>query len=177
MEAYKASAIMRVMVDKLKAHREQQRYIEQLPETQREAAQRLQNFKGRGHPMFGFFANGSYTNVNADDLPPEQSAAMTLNMLSSGGMAPNANFGSNMKHEQYQNSMAGMLNEQQPMPERTGLTPGYSGPDASGQSIAGAASPFSSMFGQSSNFMGMDIMGGDVDWVSFAPIQTTGLYY
>ena len=51
------------------------------------------------------------------------------------------------------------------MTERTGLTPGYSGADNSG--INGAASPFSQMFGQASNFMGMDGVGGDIDWVGY----------
>lgn len=166
MEAFKASAALRVMVDKLKAHREQQQYMEQLPESQREAAQRLQNFKGRGHPTFGAFPNGNFADVNPDDLPPEQSAAMTLGMLSSGGMSPNSNFGMNLENKAYPASMAGMLNET--IPVRTGLTPQYSGPDTSGQTLAGAASPFSSMFGQGGNFVGMDGLGGDIDWVSQA---------
>ena len=33
--------------------------------------------------------------------------------------------------------------------------------------MTGAASPFSTMLGQGGNFMGMDGLGGDIDWVSF----------
>lgn len=164
MEAFKASAALRVMVDKLKAHQEHQRLIQQLPESQREAAQRLQNFPRRGHPTFGAFPNGNFADINPDDLPPEQSAAMTLGMLSSGGLSPGSNFGTALENKAYPSSMAGMLNE--PMQDRTGLTPQYSGPDTSGQPLAGAASPFSTMFGQGGNFMGVDGLGGDIDWVS-----------
>ena len=174
MEAYKASATLRVMVDKLKAHREQWKIMQQLPESQMEAAQHLENFKGRGYPNFGIFPNNTFQDINTDNLPPEQSAAMTLGMLSSGGIAPSGNFGANIgqmssgaENKPYPASMAGLLNE--PMQERTGLTPGYSRPDTSGvsgQNMAGAASPFSSMFTQGGNFMGMDGLGGDIDWVS-----------
>ena len=176
MEAYKASTALRVMVDKLKAHREQQKLLQQLPESQREAAERLQNFKGRGHPNFGVFPNNNFQDVNTEDMAPEQSAAMTLGMLSSGGMSANQNFGGNLgpignglESKAFPAGMAGLLNE--PMSERTGLTPGYSGPDMSGQVMGGAASPFSSLFGQSGNFMGMDGLGGDIDWVSSLPLS------
>nr|POF26318.1 hypothetical protein CFP56_22467 [Quercus suber] len=97
------------------------------------------------------------SDVNTDDLPPEQSAAMTLGMLSSGGVSPGPGFNVSMSgmtpqetKSTYPASMAGLLND--PLPERTGLTPNYSGPDTSavgGSGIAGAASPFSQMFGQS----------------------------
>ena len=173
MEAYKASAALRVMVEKLKSHRAQQKIMQQLPSSQQQQAQRLANFPLKS-PNFGAFPNGNISDLNTDDMPPEQSAAMTLGMLSSGGMSPGANFGgmnmgqmSGAEKQSYPASMAGLLND--PLPERTGLTPGYSGPDTSGvagQSVAGAASPFSAMFSQTGNFMGMDGMGGDIDWVS-----------
>ena len=166
MEAYKASMALKVMFDKLKAHQAQQKVVQ--PQGYGQV---------RGHPNFGVFPNGNVADVNTDDLPPEQSAAMTLGMLSSGGMSPNSNFNMNMgqmatgdEKQSYPASMAGLLNE--PMTERTGLTPGYSGPETSGvggQSMTGAASPFTSLFGPGGNFMGMDgVGGGDIDWVSGA---------
>jgi hypothetical protein len=169
MEAYKASVSLRVMFEKLRAHQSQQATLKQLPQEQQ--PQGMGKIP-RGHPRFGAFPNGVFQDVATDDLPPEQSAAMTLGMLSSGGMSPGSNFAMNMgqsnagaEKQSFPASMAGLLND--PMTERTGLTPGYSGPDTSGQNMAGAASPFSSMFGQAGNFMGMDGMGGDIDWVSF----------
>ena len=175
MEAFKASMALKVMVDKLKAHRVQMQSLQQLPaDQQRQAAQNLiQTYR---HPSFGAFPNGNVADVNTDDLPPEQSAAMTLGMLSSGGMSPGPSFGGGMgmgqmssaaEKQSFPASMAGLMNE--PMHERTGLTLGCSGPDTSGvgggQGATGAASPFSSMFSQTGNFMGMDGMGGDIDWV------------
>ena len=167
MEAYKASVALRVMFEKLKAHQSQQATLKQLPPNQQAQGA---NQIPRGHPRFGAFPNGVFQDVGPDDLPPEQSAAMTLGMLSSGGMSPNSNFNMNIgqtstgaEKQNFPASMAGLLND--PMTERTGLTPSYSGPDSSGMN--GAASPFSQMFGQASNFMGMDGVGGDIDWVGF----------
>lgn len=168
MEAYKASVSLRVMFEKLKAHQSQQAMLKQLPPDQQPQGT---NKIPRGHPRFGAFPNGIFQDVAPDDLPPEQSAAMTLGMLSSGGMSPGSTFGMNMgqagagaEGKGFPASMAGLLND--PMAERTGLTPGYSGPDNGGNSLAGAASPFSQMFGQAGGFMGMDGVGGDIDWVS-----------
>ena len=173
MEAYKASMALRVMFDKLKAHEAQQAMLQQMPQSEQQQQAQGANKIPRGHPNFGLFPNGNFQEVNTDDLPPEQSAAMTLGMLSSGGMSPNSNFAMNMSQmgtvgdkQSYPASMAGLLND--PMTDRTGLTPQYSGPDTSGvsgQSMAGAASPFGGMFGQGGNFMGMDGLGGDIDWV------------
>lgn len=166
MEAYKASVALRVMVEKLKTHQERQRSGLQYaqPAQQLPYPQRTQNF--------GMFPNGIVADVNTDDLPPEQSAAMTLGMLSSGGMSPAPGFGANNTQmtsnaeKQTYPSMAALLNE--PMTDRTGLTPQYSGPDPSsinGNGMTGAASPMSQMLAQSGNFMGMDGMGTDIDWV------------
>ena len=167
MEAYKASIALRVMLDKLKAMFSQPSRMHNV----QVAGQSVSNPTFR--PSFGAFPNGNISDLQTDDLPPEQSAAMTLGMLSSGGMSPGPNFNMNLGGGQgnsggekscYPASMAGLLNE--PLPERTGLTPGYSGPDAGGQNVGGAASPFTQMFGQSGNFMGMEGLGGDIDWVS-----------
>ncbi|KAK3724881.1 hypothetical protein LTR37_000929 [Vermiconidia calcicola] len=168
MEAYKASTALKVMFDKLTTHQAQQNMLQGEQRQQQPAA----NAVPRGHPNFGAFPNGTMSDINTDDMPPEQSAAMTLGMLSSGGMSPNSNFNMNMNQmgsgaekQSYPASLAGLLN--QPLPEqRTGLTPGYSGQDPMppGQSFTGAASPFTSMFGQGANFLGLDGGGGDVDW-------------
>jgi hypothetical protein len=177
MEAYKASVALKVMYDKLQAHQAQQGAVHGLPQADQGYPQGHSRTYASptgipgGHPTFGSFPNGLMSEMNTDDLPPEQSAAMTLGMLSSGGMSPNTasaaaavGFGMGMesaaeKQQGYPASMAALLNE--PMStERTGLTPGYSGPDG-GSGTAGVCSPFSSFFGQS----GMEGMG-DIDWVS-----------
>jgi len=190
MEAYKASIGLRVMVDKLIAHRANMQQLQlQLQKQQHQQAaanlnpshQRYNNQSSA--PGYGIFPGGTmadFDKANDDDMPPEQSAAMTLGMLSSGGMSPNfAMGGTNMGGGQamgassggnggsYPASMAGLLNE--PMQsERTGLTPQFSGPDAatSTMGINGAASPFSQMFGAGGGFTGMDGLGADIDWVS-----------
>lgn len=167
MEAYKASAALRVMVDRLKAHQQPRQY----PQPQ------AQNYPHRNTNNYGMFPNGHVAVVNADDLPPEQSAAMTLGMLSSGGMSPGPGFGMNMSSQgasaslnqpSYPASMAALLND--PMTERTGLTPQYSGPEPMGNGMGGGggggpASPLSQMLNSSGSFMGMEGMGGDIDWV------------
>ncbi|KAF2172528.1 hypothetical protein M409DRAFT_63187 [Zasmidium cellare ATCC 36951] len=174
MEAYKASTALRVMIEKLKAHQERQRNDPGY------AQQAANSYPGRA-PNFGMFPNGNVADVNTDDLPPEQSAAMTLGMLSSGGISPGPGFGMNLSQmtsaaekPSYPSSMAGLLNE--PMAtERTGLTPQYSGPDVSSMNgISGAASPMTQMLSQG-NFMGMEGIGGDIDWGAWdSYIQGTG---
>ena len=187
MEAFKASAALRVMVEKLKAHRDHQQYASQLPSAQRANAERLHNHRGRGFPTFGAFPNGKFNDVSAgqgadaeDLLPPEQSAAMTLGMLSSGGLSPGQNFGlphpagsaSMMESKPYSAAVANMGNMLgDDMQGRTGFTPGYSGLDAN-QAIAGAVSPFTQMFGQGGGLMNGDAFaGGDIDWVSLLTAQ------
>ena len=62
IEAYKACGALRVMVDKLRVH-----------QTQKSQPPSLASFAGRSGQNFGMFANGNVADVNADDLPPEQS--------------------------------------------------------------------------------------------------------
>lgn len=175
MEAYKASITLRVMVEKLKRHQAQQQNSPSGADTLSRPPNAASMISARKGPNFGVFPNGTVGDMNTDDLPPEQSAAMTLGMLSSGGMSPGPNFGMNLgqhmpsgaeKQSSYPASMAGLLNE--PISEgRTGLTPHYSGPDTGGMmpGLSGAASPFSQMLGQASGgFMGMEGLGGDIDW-------------
>jgi hypothetical protein len=190
MEAYKAAVGLRVMVDKLIAHRANMQQLQlQLQQQQQSTANPSLSHQRYNHPSsapgYGIFPGGTmadFNKSNDDDMPPEQSAAMTLGMLSTGGMSPNfAMGGTNMGGGQamgassggsggsYPASMAGLLNE--PMQsERTGLTPQFSGPDApsSAMGINGAASPFSQMFGAGGGFTGMDGLGADIDWVSLS---------
>lgn len=205
MEAYKASIALRVMVEKLKAH---QRTMQSQPTQPLPNPPQMQR-EFRGAPNFGVFPNGQVAGSDMfgrnsqgqqedeEDMPPEQSAAMTLGMLSSGGLSPgpgygHVNFGNPAQQNTglyasapsgsdkgppaYPASMAALLND--PMPDsqqqRTGLTPQYSGQETS-QSMAGAASPFSQLLagqpGGAGGFLGMpDGLGGDIDWVS--AIQT-----
>ncbi|KAK5132779.1 hypothetical protein LTR08_008664 [Meristemomyces frigidus] len=195
MEAYKASVSLRVMTEKLKAHRRMMQSqsphsISHQPISNGHHAPHMTSNYPRSN-TFGMFPNGNVVgDLNADDLPPEQSAAMTLGMLSSGGLSPGPSFGmslatANIHHPHlpassspekpqqgaYPASMAALLND--PMPERTGLTPQYSGAmqDPSQQAMAGAASPFSQLLaGQSGGGAGftpgmpVDGPGGDIDW-------------
>lgn len=158
MEAYKASTTLRVMLEKLLAHQAMHSNHQALRTS-------AMPYPSRG--SYGAFPNGIVGDVAGEEVPPEHSAAMTLGLLSAGGMSPNGGFGSNSgmslsaEGRGYPASMAGLLNE--PLPERTGLTPQYSGVD--GQAIPGAASPFTQMFGSGSGNVAMD-GGMDADWVS-----------
>lgn len=169
MEAYKASVALRVMFDKLKAHQAQQAQFTAMknsgalanpPNKSAQTKQYVSSYTiTPDNRAYGIYPNGTMSDLNTDDLPPEQSAAMTLGMLSSGGaMSPGSNFAATGM-----GSMAGLMNDSA-MEGRTGLTPGFSGDVPS---MGGAASPFSSLFGQGAGAgMGMDGVMGDIDWVS-----------
>lgn len=180
MEAFKASNMLRVMMENLKAHTEKHMklkregggppYAPTAPQQQTQVSPN--NYPQRApNPNYGMFPNGNVSNVNTDDLPPEQSAAMTLGMLSSGGVSPGPGFGMNMSagpertsSQPYPASMAALLNDPMTEQPRTGLTPQYAGPDPLNP---GPASPMSQMManaGMMNGFMGMD--GADIDWVS-----------
>ncbi|TKA82612.1 hypothetical protein B0A55_01381 [Friedmanniomyces simplex] len=189
MEAYKASRTLRVMAEKIRGHQRIMQTMGSPGQAQQRAGAPVAGqmlpgpYKGHKGPGFGVFPNGGLGDFREDDLPPEQSAAMTLGMLSSGGMSPNASFvgglpagqqqqqqqvsaGADRQPNGYPASMAGLLNEPA---ERTGLTPQYSGPEGSTAGmLAGPASPFSQMLASVGNgangFMGMDGLGGDIDW-------------
>ncbi|KAI5221157.1 hypothetical protein E4T40_05623 [Aureobasidium subglaciale] len=156
MEAYKASTQLRVMLGKIRAQEQQQTVMTGGREQQLRSASQY----GMRGQSFGSFTNGQVSDTVDDEVPPEHSAAMTLGLLSSGGVSPNAGFASNnpaslgMDARGYPASMAGLLNE--PMSERTGLTSQYSGVDVNGaQAVQGAVSPFTQMFGAGAP---------DVDW-------------
>ncbi|KAL1872098.1 hypothetical protein Daus18300_004467 [Diaporthe australafricana] len=95
-----------------------------------------------------------FSNAAGASLEPEQSAAMTLGMLSSGGLTPNtaAAFGGTMQSPGG-TAYPGMDLSVPPVGEGTGMTP-----DFSGDLGLAPGSPFSSMFGN-----GMDI-GQNFDW-------------
>lgn len=109
------------------------------------------------------FGAAPFNTTNAMDdvnVGPEASAAMTLGMLSTGGMTPNS---ANMFETRYPPSMANLLNDPAPQ-QPTGLTPNY-GVAANGE--ARAPSPFSTMFG--GGFQSMDLPSTDnIDWVSLS---------
>ncbi|GAB7357265.1 hypothetical protein MBLNU459_g8238t1 [Dothideomycetes sp. NU459] len=157
MEAYKASTTLRVMLEKLLVHQAMHSNSQALRGSAVPYAPR---------PPYGMLPNGLMEDVADDEVPPEHSAAMTLGLLSAGGVSPGGGFGSGTgaslatEGRGYPASMAGLLNE--PLPERTGLTPQYSG--AESQALGGAASPFTQMFG--SGVVGGAAMEGgmDADW-------------
>ncbi|KAK5138882.1 hypothetical protein LTR04_004102 [Oleoguttula sp. CCFEE 6159] len=138
-EAYKACTILKVMLEKIKAH------------------QALQPQPQRHNPSgFGVFPNGNVSDMDAN-VPPEHSAAMTLGMLSSGGLTPNAGGMFQSPERGYPAGMAGLLNEMPVSAERSGLSPVYE--------QAGGASPFSQLFGMN-GFQATDTSGAGIDWVS-----------
>ncbi|KAI9694440.1 MAG: hypothetical protein M1822_000056 [Bathelium mastoideum] len=147
IEAFKASAMLRVLLDK------------------------LQSSKNLRPPPHGY-PSGFPMNTDPDDpnVAPEHSAAMTLGMLSSGGVTPSATnaFGaSNLGNAAVNNSASGTANLVPGAGERTGLNAQFSGPDfnMSMQGISGPASPFSQMFGAGSTaFQGLDMPNGNIDW-------------
>ncbi|KAK6440999.1 hypothetical protein LTR95_002782 [Oleoguttula sp. CCFEE 5521] len=195
MEAYKASVALRVMVDKLK-------HLQLLQTQQISSAavattglldhHGVPNHNVSRGAVYGLFPNGSAAGMGADDLPPEQSAAMTLGLLSSGGMSPGPGFSlQNLAAEAQQQSqqrsagypvgMNGLLNAE-PVNDRTGYPDGYGSGLTPGADVlagdGGPASPFSQMFGAGGfgGFGGLDAMGGgDIDWSAWdSYIQGTG---
>jgi len=135
MEAYKAHASLGVMIDKLKKHQA----LRQTP----------QSFSTPGtiFPDVKSFADDA-------NIAPEHSAAMTLGMLSAGGLTPNANIFDPKQFSSYD------LSSQM----SSGLTPQYSGPGDGPNGPANAPSPFSSLFGQSQPFQSMDLPSANIDW-------------
>jgi len=140
MEAFKACELLSVMLKKLKYGRNQ---------------------PGRGpqNPFpFAGISNGA-ENGQAFGAPveekPEHSAAMTLGMLSSGGMTPNT---ANMFNGAFTATSGDSgMNNMQP----SGLTPGFS-MEQSANGIPSAPSPLS-FFGSGNS--GMDLPPANLDWV------------
>lgn len=141
MEAYKAHATLSVMLTQLKQH-----------QAMRQAQQSFSSASGTS-----FSATSPMDDSN---VAPEHSAAMTLGMLSTGGMTPNS---ANMFDNRYPASMANLLNDPNPQPS-SGLTPNFGGATSGADN---APSPFSNLFGASIGFQNMDLPSTDnIDWVS-----------
>jgi hypothetical protein len=145
MEAYKASKIITLMLDKVKEQAQGPQPTNNEPRTTNEA--------------FAAFD---------DNLQPEHSAAMTLGMLSSGGLTPNtaAMFNNSMplspggtKYSNVDMNMSDGIGN-------TGLTPNYSMDVSSTMgNMNGPASPFSQVFGNMGSVPGMLDMPNNLDWV------------
>ncbi|KAB8356457.1 hypothetical protein FH972_024040 [Carpinus fangiana] len=146
MEAYKASAVLRVMIEKLKNH----------------AALRAQLSNN-----FSFQRSGGGVAPDGNVVAAEHSAAMTLGMMSTGGMTPNA---LSMFDRGYMGPRTGMT----PQPPGSGGVVGNGG-DAMGP--VDAQNPFSNMFGAGmGGFQGMEMPGLNLDWDAWDTfVQGTGL--
>lgn len=146
MEAFKAQGTLGVMMTKLREHQAIQQSQQAYPAT-----------------VNGSVNTSPYSN---QDVAPEHSAAMTLGMLSTGGLTPNT-------VNVFSTAGFGAFDSNQPQSYPTtattssggtGLTPNWSsnGSDAKDGPV-NAPSPFSALFGQpSSNMQGMDF---PQDWV------------
>ncbi|KAF2278277.1 uncharacterized protein EI97DRAFT_249612 [Westerdykella ornata] len=139
MEAYKAHATLSVMLTQLKQHR-----------TMRHT-----------HSSFSSATGSSFSGSRTMDenVAPEHSAAMTLEMLSTGGVTPGS---ANMFDTRYAASIPNILNDNTGPP--AGLTPSLSSPGDT------APSPFSNLFAGSIGLQNMDIPNLDntnFDWGTF----------
>lgn len=172
VEAWKASTSITIMLEKLMNTQAGQSAITS-------GQQGFMTMNQSGKPPYtlnsGVFGVGTAPMGTADRDPgPEQAAAMTLGLLSSGGVSPNPQFGQSGSNPNsngsgnsptpndnrgYPASMAGLLNETVPDQQRSGFTPGYSGMQQDG--AATAPTPFSAMFG-ANMFDGMN--GTEIDW-------------
>jgi hypothetical protein len=141
MEAYKAHATLSVMLTQLKQH-----------QAMRRQQQSFSSTSGSSFP--------ATSPMDDSNVAPEHSAAMTLGMLSTGGMTPNS---ANMFDTRYPASMANLLNDPAPQ-QSSGLTPNFGGTATGPEN---APSPFSNLFGASLGFQNMDLPSTDnIDWVS-----------
>ncbi|KAH4237128.1 hypothetical protein HBI06_045330 [Parastagonospora nodorum] len=140
MEAYKAHTTLSVMLNQLKADRPTR-------QPQHNGFQAATSVFPQPSPM------------DESNVAPEHSAAMTLGMLSTGGMTPGS---ANMFDQRYPASMANLLNDPMPQPS-SGLTPQYNG-QTSAPGVESAASPFSNLFG-ANLFQNLDLPPTDnLNW-------------
>lgn len=142
MEAYKASATLGVMLEKLRNH----------------AALRAQLAEN-----FSFQKSGGGVAPDGTVVAAEHSAAMTLGMMSTGGMTPHT---LTMFDRGYMGPRTGMT------PQPSGGLGVGSGGDAMGP--IDAQSPFSGMFGTGIGaFSGMEMPMMNMDWVRLASVCST----
>ncbi|KIW04126.1 uncharacterized protein PV09_04934 [Verruconis gallopava] len=140
MEALKAYGVLSAMLGKLQSHEEQLRRVAQAA-----------NFDAKS-----FHQNG--TDGDDSTVAPEHSAAMTLGLLSSGAMTGDA---ANM-FAQY--STPGQPNTNT---STSGMNSNFFGTADTTNVPMSSSSPFSSLFGPSSNMFNMDVAGNNgnnIDW-------------
>ncbi|ORY14548.1 fungal-specific transcription factor domain-domain-containing protein [Clohesyomyces aquaticus] len=140
MEAYKAHATLSVMLQQLKQHQA--------------TRQAQQNFSSSSSSVFA-----APSPMDDSNVAPEHSAAMTLGMLSTGGLTPSS---ANMFDTRYPASISNLLNDPVPQQASSGLTPNYNGMTSAPESVP---SPFSNLFGTSIGFQSLDLPSTDnIDW-------------
>jgi len=142
-----------------------------LEQLQRHRAALRQAQQGFTSTTNAFSTNGMMEDPN---VAPEHSAAMTLGMLSTGGLTPNP--GNPYESRPYPASMGNILNDVPQQP--SGLTPQYNGGIGNPQSgPENAPSPFSSLFGPSLGFQNIDLPStNNIDWDAWdSYIQGPGL--
>ncbi|KAF2203549.1 hypothetical protein GQ43DRAFT_258364 [Delitschia confertaspora ATCC 74209] len=159
MEAYKAHATLSVMLSSLKQH-----------QAMRQSQQAFSTL-----PPF------TTTRPMEDpNVAPEHSAAMTLGMLSTGGMTTGS---ANMFDTRYPASIGNLLNDPVPQQQSSGLTPQYNGPTNPGSGPENAPSPFSSLFGSNFGLQNMELPPTtNIDWDAWdsyiqGPMDTTNQFF
>ncbi|KAL8632097.1 hypothetical protein Q9189_002121 [Teloschistes chrysophthalmus] len=162
MESYKASEILTIIIDKMRA--------------------RAAGNSARSAPNMLPFPSMANANPNSPyhappasqqarmggmEDKPEHSAAMTLGMLSSGGLTPNlgALFNGSNGNTEGNTGYADMQN--------SGLAPGYASMEQAANGIPATSSPFSFMTG---GVAGVGEMPLNLDWDAWdSYIQNTGI--
>ncbi|CAI6332154.1 unnamed protein product [Periconia digitata] len=138
MEAYKAHSTLNVMLNQLKEHHATRQHQRSFPAAS-------STFPAPS-PM------------DDSNVAPEHSAAMTLGMLSSGGMTPNS---ANMFDTRYPASIANLLNDPAPQ-QASNLNPQFNGATAGAEN---APSLFSNLFANSGTGFQNDLPPTDIiDW-------------
>jgi hypothetical protein len=141
MEAYKAHTTLSVMLAQLKKDR----------------------LSRQSQGSFSSAASMFPVNATMDDanVAPEHCAAMTLGMLSTGGISSNS---ANMFEQRYPASMANLLNDPTPQ-QSTGLAPQFNAGTSGPGVVENAPSPFSNLFG-ANLFQNLDLPPADsINWV------------
>jgi len=146
IEAYKASAILTVILEKMNRHQGPGR-----------TSQTPFPFPGMGIPGLINGTDGQAYGAPVEEKP-EHSAAMTLGMLSNGGMTPNS--AALFNNGAFNSNVAG--NPNMGDMQASGLTPNFSMEDAA-NGIPAAPSPLS--FLGNAGF-GADMPPANLDWVS-----------
>ncbi|KAH7372239.1 hypothetical protein BKA66DRAFT_572363 [Pyrenochaeta sp. MPI-SDFR-AT-0127] len=140
MEAYKAYTTLKVMLGELKKDR-----------PPRQAPNGFQAAVSAFPPT---------EPMDDANVAPEHTAAMTLGMLSTGGMTPNS---ANMFDQRYPASMASLLND--PVPQQSSeIAPNYNGATGAPPGAENAQTAFSNLFG-ANLFQNLDLPSTDnLNW-------------